>query len=823
MALLTIGIAGLVQSFGFIQKAVQLSKNKTLASNLAQEKMQILKQKTYYQVLVTSNPIYNNTDFLPDTVGYDTGYFPPEQITEGGVSYTRYTLVESVKETDGALGPLGPGVPDVGMKRITVTVTWGSGTGKRKATLRSILTNPDTITANSIFRGVVSSTSGVAIGGALVSLVEAPGYSDTTDSLGVYNINTTPGTYTLMVSATGYYSQAITKIVAAGESQPNTFSLTRIVTASITGYPWLQDHLVISQIVGSTIDVSVTPNFDQEYVEVFNPTTYTWTMNGNIGLKLQRSGDTKKAIKITYLNPSVASGSYYLFANTTTINAGGINMDVDAVWDPANAVSDFPYFAGQGNTIPVDEDGGGEGGGALELYRVADGAAFDRVGWNKTGYPAPFYEGQAIAQTVGLSRNELYARKSTISDSGAVSTSYGPSLDSDNNNDDFVDYSGGINLPPHSSYSPAKTMLNGSPAFGAVVSCSDGLSASAQAIRLHPGGGTPDFAYFNLVNVATGTWNVYIASSTNALPLAQSVVTVSTAGLLMPMATFLTEYRANGYVSGRVRSTAGVPLSNITVTAPGATNTSTAADGTYRISVPPGVTNVTVNPFPGGTALYVTASSDTISVQAGVIHANVDFLLYQGGRVSGFVTRDGYNALPGVAMAILDWNSVARDQQVSDSNGRFTSVVLSTGLYTVYPSLGILETSLPASSTVTIASGGGALFSSTFTISNALGYISGSVTRNGLPINTGVLVLVTTATFTTPPDLSINTLSGSPFYLASSGENGTYLAEVRGSTYTVYAYMSVPNSTGTVVFYSSSAPNIAVTPGQTHSGVNFSW
>ncbi|HNW44123.1 MAG TPA: prepilin-type N-terminal cleavage/methylation domain-containing protein, partial [Elusimicrobiales bacterium] len=45
LVILTVGIVALMGTFGNIQKAVQLSKNRTLAANLAQEKMQILKQK----------------------------------------------------------------------------------------------------------------------------------------------------------------------------------------------------------------------------------------------------------------------------------------------------------------------------------------------------------------------------------------------------------------------------------------------------------------------------------------------------------------------------------------------------------------------------------------------------------------------------------------------------------------------------------------------------------------------------------------------------------------------------------------------------------
>jgi prepilin-type N-terminal cleavage/methylation domain-containing protein len=42
LTILTIGIVGLMSTFGLIQKGVQSAKNRTLASNLAQELMQVL-------------------------------------------------------------------------------------------------------------------------------------------------------------------------------------------------------------------------------------------------------------------------------------------------------------------------------------------------------------------------------------------------------------------------------------------------------------------------------------------------------------------------------------------------------------------------------------------------------------------------------------------------------------------------------------------------------------------------------------------------------------------------------------------------------------
>ncbi|HOW89370.1 MAG TPA: carboxypeptidase regulatory-like domain-containing protein, partial [Elusimicrobiales bacterium] len=396
LAILTIGVVSLMGTFGMIQKGVQSAKNRTLASNLAQEMMQILKQKTYYQVLTTTSPVNNSTDFYPEVVSYDTGYFPPEDITEAGVVYTRYVFVQSIREDSGEIGEVPVNMPDTGMKRITVHVVWGQGDGKRKVTMRSILSNPDTVMSNAVFRGVVRSTAPEALPGAMVSLVEAEGYADTADSSGQYFINATPGSYTLKVSATGYYTALLPRTVEAGGTQVNDVTLNRVSVGSIRGYPWINDHLVISQVVGSTCTVPIcSMGYDQEYVEVFNPTTYTWTMDGEIGLRFQRSADgVKKNILVNYLNSDIRAGGYYLFANTGTVIVAGSNVDVDAVWGTGNNTTDFPYFASDMNIIPTAAAvSDAEGAGAVELYRIADGEPLDRVGWDKNGHAAPFYEG----------------------------------------------------------------------------------------------------------------------------------------------------------------------------------------------------------------------------------------------------------------------------------------------------------------------------------------------------------------------------------------------------------------------------------------------
>ncbi|MEI7528330.1 MAG: carboxypeptidase-like regulatory domain-containing protein, partial [Elusimicrobiota bacterium] len=558
-------------------------------------------------------------------------------------------------------------------------------------------------------------------------------------------------------------------------------------------------------------------------IEVFNPTTYTWTMNGNIGLKFRRATDlSDKTIQINYLNSSLPSNSYYLFANTGTVVAGSEIVDADAVWAAGNPTSDFPYFATQSNIIPIDSDGGDEGGGGVKLYKVSNGAVIDQVGWSSVFHAAPFSETAPVIETsTGLSRNEVYAR---FASTDGINPGYGPAYDSNDNSVDFYDYSI-VNGPPHGSFSGTKVVISGTPAVGAVVSCTDGLSSSDIAIS----SGNPPYAFFSLVDVATGSWTVLITSG--AYSLEKSSVSIPDPGgsvyTLDSAATFLTQDNNTGMIAGRIINVFGAPLNGMKVTSGGANSTNTNTDGRYRLRVSPGTVDITANPAVGGNAAYVTVSSQTISVAAGEVHAGVDFTLYQGGRISGSVTRDGSAGLPGVAVSILDANSIAKDQQVTGSDGSFLSVVLSTGYYIAQPTVGMLETVTPISSTVTIVGMGTTYFSSTFTVSGALGYITGTVKSGGLPIKTGVLIVVTTATLSgtppAPPDLSTATLTGSPYYLVSSMENGIYTAEVRnGALYNVYSYYPKAGSSSAVIL-SSKTTGVSVTAGQTTSGVNFSW
>jgi hypothetical protein len=214
-----------------------------------------------------------------------------------------------------------------------------------------------------------------------------------------------------------------------------------------------------------------------------------------------------------------------------------------------------------------------------------------------------------------------------------------------------------------------------------------------------------------------------------------------------------------------------------------------------------------------------------VVVTAGQVTSNVNFTLAQAGQITGFVTRDGVNPLPGVAMTATNAAGFVEATQVSGSDGRFRMANVSTGTFLIEPVLNSGESASPVSASSVVGVGAN-VWSATFTVRGAMGAIRGSVTKGGVPIQTGVMVVVTTTTIpAAPPALSQASLTGVPYYAGASNEDGSYNIEVRGSTsttYRVYAYYPVRVG-GAWVINTANAAGVWVTPGITTTTVNFNW
>lgn len=832
VAILGIISLGLVGTFGNIGKAIQFSKSRTLASNLAQEKMQILKQQSFDKVLVTTATAYL-TQFTPN-VPYDPGYYAPEPILEGGMQFTRYTFVEVTDENSGSLVYYGA-VPDTGMKAITVTVVWSQGSEQKKLQIRNILGNINMRMNNAIVKGqVTKSGPGTPIQGALIAMAENVGFQDFSDASGNYLINLLPGTYTMSTIAKGYFPSFMTiSVPPTSVNQP--ISLVAMGSGTVQGTAWINNHLVISQVVGSSISAS---GFNQEWVEVFNPTTWTWTASG-IGLNFQRTTSIDPSpvnISINYVSPSIAPGGFYLFANTTTISAVGMNIQADATWNLTPGTNDLafsPRFSpANPNIITTYEDTNAWGRASLQLYNVSDGSVLDRVGWKGDGSQSPpLYEGNPINQTQGLNNNEQFYRFSSTS---GYNPAYGPAYDSGSNDVDFGVLSPAGWVPKNTS-SAIVPVVSGVPAIGAFVTATDGLSQVTTANSV----GSPPCAQFQLTSVATGTWVVLIASSSVFMEVSSVTVSPNTTTLIPNSVTSpawpssgynavkLSSTATQGYVSGTVLSALGVPISPaITVSAnPTLTTQANTTNGSYLLPVPPGTYDISANVVSPTNNLYVWQTSQTITVNLGEVSSNVNFNLTQGGKIRGFCTRDGTNALPGIVFTAVDSGGATKDQEVTGSDGKYLLLNLSTGVYTVAPTLDPGEIANPTNTSVTVTAGT-TVVATTFTITGAFGSVAGNVTDTGQAIKTGVVIVCSTMSLPSgPPKLSTGTLTGAGIYVTNSYEDGSYILDVRGSTtttYVLYAYYPKFNG-GVPVISSRTVTNVSVTPGLRTSGVNFAF
>lgn len=832
VSILTIGVISSMGAFKYINRSMLQSRIKTIATNLAQEKMEVLRNKPYFQLLVTTATAVS-TGYSPNFT-YDTENYPPQTITLWGMpALTRVVKVDYVSLSGSVATVLPYNSNDTGMKRITVIVSWTDAGGtKQKVRLDSYYENPTAAVLSAGFTGAVTNVSGgAAVGNALIQVQGAPkwrGYSDPVT--GVYRFQVAPGTYTLVCSTQGYFPEtSSTLYVAAGNYTTRDFALNKIATGTISGMAYIRNHLVISQVVGSSVN---NQGYSQEWVEVYNPTTWTWTMAtglGNTGafpgnavfiFMYQEEGESEIFPHFDYRTTTLAPDSYFLFANTGTISAVGVNRAADAVY---NKAEDWDFTEME----DVIKTGSPSSAGQIIMGDVTAMQEYDIVGWDATSngngakQTASKYETNAIVQGIGLEVGEGYTRGSSAS---GVTSGQGRCYDSFNNENDFFD-ARPLPYPPHNS-SDTETCGTGSPAAGAIVNVNDGLSASALASST---------GYFLVANVATSavlntssSWEVMVTSYSVFNSSAGLVITAGAnkdVGAIL-LSTAISGGVASGYVYG-----SGVdqnrPLPSIKVGSAG-TTVLTNSQGYYMLFLGTGTAVVTAN-YGLDNGSYQSADAE-LTLSEGVITDVPDFHLAQAGTIKGYVTA-GTGALPNIIVQATNGGAVYED--TSDSTGNYyISAATSSVVYTVTPVLDALQsyTTLPTSPlTVTLATPGGTVFSGTITVVGAMGTIAGTVVASTVSITTGVLVVASTVAVTNPliTFTAADLLALPVYYSASSQADGSYSLDVRSSTsmpYYLRAFYPIVNAnSGAVTYTSRDYSSVWVSSAGTTTTRNFVW
>lgn len=777
--------------FRFLAMSTQRSKIRTLANNLAQEQIEILKNKSYYSLLVTTST-YNDTRFSP-AIDYDNAGNPIENMTEGGIPFIRATMVEFAFQSGATISTAPWTSEDTGLKQLTVYVLYQQDGVWKYISLQNLVSNTSTTQLNARITGSVTRQGvGTNIQGAYVYTIENPNFYATTNAGGAYTINVSSGSYTVTCSSTPFYSTTTltSVVVGSGGTATQNFVLTAIASAAVSTDIYLQDHPVISQVVAATHTLGTDlSDHDIEYVELYNPTPNSVNISelGHVNWKTEfRYYDenpgfnrSDAAFNLVYVTTYIPAGGHYLIMNSPTAMLGGAWVTADAY-----------YTALYTNYIRDDK------GGSVVIGNHVTGTVYDTVGWEDSTNPAPQFETNDYPNVADGMQNSQLVRLSTP---GWVSATYGPAYDSNNNDIDFARYDPIVQAPKNTTnILPA---ITGTPATGAWMNLTDTFSQGGVCSTVIVGGIYPVCRLS--VYAATGTWTAiaYSLGSTTLNYYKQfDNVVVGGSNINIPNATTSPVWPANPYshtllntttnyafVAGTVYNAFGSPLNGIAVTSNGQTTT-TPASGRYFLSLPSGAVGLTANPN-NGNPIY---SSEVLNIvaPAGSLTDSQNFFLAQAGVLRGYFKTSSNVALPNRTAVALQ-GATEMGQASSDGSGVFYIKSLSTGTYTVQPALDPAESVSPSSVTVTLAAPGTTVFVGSFTVTNGLAQITGSVLAGGAPIKTGVLVVATTATLAgAVPSLTGSSGCSPCYYEAASDAVGNYVIPLRSSAsnYKVYGW-----------------------------------
>ncbi|MFC1679784.1 prepilin-type N-terminal cleavage/methylation domain-containing protein [Elusimicrobiota bacterium] len=838
MTILSIGVLAFVSSFRFITRSMHVSRAKTLATNLAQERVENLKNISYYKLAISTQESADNR-FSPP-IYYDKVNYPIEVVKIGGITYERAAVVYMCTVDDGEISSVQFDYPDTGLKAMTVYVMWRDEGTWKYLSLDNVYENPvvDPLTASA--KGMVTVDGTNALEGAVVKVIENPDWTDTTGISGSYTVEATPGVYSLRASSTGHYTQVVTNVNMSSVSVPTVhFELLPIGTGTVTGYAWKNTGLVISMICPATTTAIGDGDTQKvEFVELYNPTTYTIVIGTDTGTKTHHlnyyaenpaNDKTDADFNATYFSSHVPAGHYFLIANATFF-----------FWYDGWALTDAAYSG----SYLYD---GAEYAGALEIVRVHDGEVMDTVGWSDSDDAPPKYEGSPIPNAaVGSSgacgldafvssapakvRMWHYVMRVSTPAPSDFSQGIGRAYDSGDNSKDFI-YPAQYCLTqpfywpmilgfPFGTWRYEPT-LSGKPVIGANVTADDLMAPTTVAYKVTMSSKIwtlfmmdHDVAYFQLEGVSTGTWTVFVASGLYSQPVADVAVKQGATTTITNVDTdppwvmsrfrnvFLDTETTKGYVTGIVKDATGDPIENIEVLVGGATKI-TGANGRYFVSVASGEVTVTANPNNSNTT-YVEALTQ-VAIETGEL-STYDFTLTEGGVIMGFISSDGTSILPNIQVSASK-AGVQYGLATADASGNFYIRNLTTGTYDIKPILDPMESYSPVSVS-TYVTPGLTLHVGTFTVSGAMGSITGRITNTDTnePITSGALIIVSTGNIpSTPPaiDASVSPAQA-VYYCASSLADGTFSVDVRGSTSTTYNLSAfVPVISGATVTLST--------------------
>jgi prepilin-type N-terminal cleavage/methylation domain-containing protein len=821
-----------IASFKYITIAIRGTRTRTIATNLSSEKMEVLKNVSYFQLKVTTNTA-EDVNYNPSLI-YDQVNYPPETIVMWGVpTLTRRVFVAYAEMSGTSISTVPATSNDTGLKQIQVYVTWDEGNDHKKIEVRNLYANPSAASLDAQISGTVSNSAGGTVASAFVQVIGSPQWKTYANSAGYYSFQVAHGTYAVSCASSGFVS-AFAPSVVVHKSQVKTqnFTLSPMSSGTYISTVWISTSILISQVVASSGTVGGT---EQEYIELYNPTTWTWNLNGLVDIVYREkdaSAEVALALYPRTSNTSIAPGGYFLIASTNPVGALGASRTADALYDCTNAA----MLAAGCPDILLDDKSGGVG---IRLNTTPN-MWLDRVSWSKTAAgtncPASLSEGNCYNLAGGLSDGEEFVRKTSTDSS--VSTSLGNAYDPDSSDLGFVLRSPLDYFPRNASLAPLKN-ISGKPAYSAYGTVDDGLSSAARAAYKTGTNGSP-YALLSITNVSTGAWIVTISSSVYSQTIYNSSMSIG-GTIVIPSSTTVSTWPVTGYpVSILTSSSTGGLIEGMVYGAGTAYNTPLAsvlleangkyvrsnANGAYVIRTTTGSITVTAN-YNYDNPNYVTATN-IAAVSEGLSTQVADFHLGQGGTIKGYVTS-GTAALPDITVTATIGVTVFT--AVSDQTGYFYISVATNSLsYELDAELDpvLSETSLPTDPLTALVDNPGELvFAGTFTVVGGMGSINGSVSESGSAITTGVLIIASTGTIADPPPVIYSSSApafGNTMFSGSSNADGTYSISVPAGSYNMSAYYpKVLTDKGTVSYSRLTKNAVVVTAGTATTGKDFSW
>ncbi|MHB9156248.1 MAG: prepilin-type N-terminal cleavage/methylation domain-containing protein, partial [Endomicrobiales bacterium] len=184
IAIIGIFFTGITAVFFQIGKGIMITRTRTVATNLAQERIESLKNVSYSRLRVTSSLDYS-------TYGYDNTFYPPETgILVGDIPYRREVIIQRAAENgSGQLEEVAPDAGDTSLKKVTVTVKWTEEGRSNTFSLSNLREDPDRRPMDGTISGTVQDQDTTALlNGVKVAVFDNLNWNAVTDASGAYSI-----------------------------------------------------------------------------------------------------------------------------------------------------------------------------------------------------------------------------------------------------------------------------------------------------------------------------------------------------------------------------------------------------------------------------------------------------------------------------------------------------------------------------------------------------------------------------------------------------------------------------------------------------------